>query len=121
MSYAGRVHLINNVLFSFKHSGSKYLFCPKKIIQVTEATCRRFLWTGGTDRSKRALLAWEKVYYPKSAGGINILDILTRNRTAICKLLRNLCKKKDPLWVQSVHVYYGNSRLIWKVEPIQTS
>lgn len=43
---------------------------------------------------------------PKSAGGFNVIDIQVWNKAAICKLLWNLCKKKDKVWVQRVQSCY---------------
>nr|XP_009776653.1 PREDICTED: uncharacterized protein LOC104226374 [Nicotiana sylvestris] len=53
---------------------------PKKIIQMVEGICKRFLWTGDTNSSKEALVAWEKMCRPKSKGGLNITDLSTWNR-----------------------------------------
>ncbi|XP_070036046.1 uncharacterized protein [Nicotiana tomentosiformis] len=47
--------------------------------------------------TKKALLAWDKVFYFTSVGGLNILDIAVWNRSAINKLLWNICCKKDKL------------------------
>ncbi|XP_016450093.1 uncharacterized protein LOC107774942 [Nicotiana tabacum] len=68
--------------------------------------CRRFLWTGGVEVTKKALLVWDRLCWPRAAGGLNLLDIGIWNKAAICKLLWNLCKKKvwgdepkQPSWV----------------------
>ncbi|XP_070032914.1 uncharacterized protein [Nicotiana tomentosiformis] len=66
----------------------------KKIITLVETVCKKFLWAGGKDLSKKALLSWDKVCLPKSAGGLNVTDIALWNKTSICKHYRNLCKKK---------------------------
>lgn len=65
------------------------------------------MWSG---IDKKALLAWEKICYPQSAGGLNILDIAIWNKAAISKLLWNPCRKKDRLWVIWVHTYYIKKR-----------
>ncbi|XP_019262507.1 PREDICTED: uncharacterized protein LOC109240335 [Nicotiana attenuata] len=70
-----RVQLIKNVLFSIQIYWSQIFVLPTKVIKLIEATCRRFSWTGGVELTKRTLLAWQKVCYPASAGGLNILDI----------------------------------------------
>ncbi|XP_070019933.1 uncharacterized protein [Nicotiana sylvestris] len=69
-------------------------------MQKIEQLCRRFLWNGNNECSKKALITWDKICLPKSAGGLNIVDIYTWNKAAILKHLWNLCKKKDRLWVQ---------------------
>lgn len=94
---------------------------PKKVVKVIEATCRSFLWSGGTESSKKALLAWERVCYRKAAGGLNILDISVWNKATIGKLLWNLCMKKDKLWVKWIHCYYGRNRNLLLEIPKQAS
>lgn len=32
---------------------------PKKIFHVIESICRRFLWTGNVENSKKVLIAWD--------------------------------------------------------------
>ncbi|PHT66932.1 hypothetical protein T459_31357 [Capsicum annuum] len=73
---------------------------PKKVVKCIEALCRNFLWSGRVDISKKALVAWEQLCRPYAAEGLNFRDIQTWNRAAINKLLWNLCKKKDRLWVK---------------------
>lgn len=68
--------------------------------------------------TKKALMAWERVYQPESAGGLNILDIQAWNKAAIVKLLWNICSKKDKLWI---HCYYGKNRDFFVDIPKQSS
>lgn len=63
-------------------------------MQLIESLCRRFLWTGGTEISKKALIAWDRLCHPKSAGGLGLLDIYAWNRAAIYKHLWNVYGKK---------------------------
>lgn len=86
---------------------------------VIERICRTFLWTGGVDVTKKALIAWDKLCFPKSAGGLNLLNIHIWNKAALCKMLWNLSRKKDVLWIQWVYSYYGKSGSIWGLCPKQ--
>ncbi|XP_075095511.1 uncharacterized protein LOC142173762 [Nicotiana tabacum] len=99
----------------------KVFVLPKKVIKLIEATCRKFLWTGGVELTKKALLAWEKICYPNVAGSLNILDITIWNRASISKLLWNLCCKKDKMWVKWVHSYYIKEQQIREIMPTQVS
>ncbi|KAH0774098.1 hypothetical protein KY290_011235 [Solanum tuberosum] len=117
-SYAGKTQLIKSVLFSIQVFWAQVFVLPKKVIQ--KASSRTFLCTGGPELSKRALLAWDKVCYPKVAGGLNILDVATWNKATINKLLWNICMKKDKLWVKWIHSYYGNRDLLMDI-PKQAS
>ncbi|XP_060182493.1 uncharacterized protein LOC132612187 [Lycium barbarum] len=121
LSYAGRMQLLKSVLFSIQVFWSQLFVLPRKVIKMIEAICRTFLWTGGIDVSKKALLAWDKICGPKEAGGWNVLDITIWNRAAITKLLWTLHSKKDKLWVQWVHTYYGKHKNLWDEEVKQAS
>lgn len=77
-------------------------------------------WTGNADSSKKTLIAWEKLCWPKASEGMNFLDVYTWNNAAIGKLLWNLCKKKDKLWVEWMHSYYGQQG-IWGKQAKQAS
>ncbi|XP_019251421.1 PREDICTED: uncharacterized protein LOC109230371 [Nicotiana attenuata] len=89
---------------------------PKKVIKLIEANCRRILWTGGVELSKKTLLAWDKICMPRSADGLNILDLSVWNKAAICKLLWNLCQKKDKLWGISRDPMCWDEELMWVVQ-----
>ncbi|WMV32216.1 hypothetical protein MTR67_025601 [Solanum verrucosum] len=91
------------------------------MVKLIEAICRKFLWTGSTEMTKKALLAWDRVCYPKSAGGLNILDISTWNKATIAKLLWNICNKKGKLWVKWIHSYYGGMRNLLEDIPKQAA
>nr|XP_009599799.1 uncharacterized protein LOC104095382 [Nicotiana tomentosiformis] len=94
---------------------------PKKITKLIEAICRSFLWTRDNNISKKALLAWEKVCQPRSAGGFNVMDIGLWNKAAISKQFCNICKEKNKLWIQWVHCYYIKNKHIWEVQLNQAS
>lgn len=64
-------------------------------MKLIQTACRTFLWTGRSNVSKRALVAWEKICKLVSAGGLNIIDMKIWNKAAICKLFWNLALKKD--------------------------
>ncbi|XP_075077324.1 uncharacterized protein LOC142164057 [Nicotiana tabacum] len=67
---------------------------PKKIVSLIAAACRKFLWNGGITLTKKALLAWNIVCYPKSAGGFNVLDIHVWNKAAITSSCGTYAKRK---------------------------
>ncbi|XP_019258169.1 PREDICTED: uncharacterized protein LOC109236442 [Nicotiana attenuata] len=94
---------------------------PKKLIQLIERVCRTLIWTGGVEVSRKALLSWDSLCKPKAAGGLNLLDIEEWNKAAICKLLWNLCMKKDRMWVKWIHVYYKKQNALWSIVPKQAS
>ncbi|KAM3308923.1 hypothetical protein P3S67_010667 [Capsicum chacoense] len=78
--------------------------------RIKSWTTKHLSYAGGATLSKKAILAWDKVCYPKVAGGLNILDMDVWNKAATGKLLWNICAKKDKLWVQCVHCYYRRNK-----------
>ncbi|XP_070031647.1 uncharacterized protein [Nicotiana tomentosiformis] len=63
----------------------------------------------------------DKLCCPTIAGGLNFLDVSTWNKVIICKMLWNLCRKKDKLWVQWIHSYYKKDGPIWNERATQAS
>ncbi|XP_019230433.1 PREDICTED: uncharacterized protein LOC109211357 [Nicotiana attenuata] len=92
LSYAGRATLIKSVLGTIQNFWAQVFILPKKIIQFIEV-----------------------------AGGLKFTNIELWNKAALCKLLWNICKKKEKLWVQWVHAYYIKDNNIWHTEPKNAS
>lgn len=107
--------------FSVQTFWSQIFILPNKVLSMLKAICRSYLWTGGCEISKKAMLAWDKVCWPKTVGGFNVIDIFQWNKAAICKHYWNLCRKKDRLWIQWVHTYYIKDRPITEANSKQTT
>lgn len=71
--------------------------------------------------SKKALVAWSNVCLPGAAGGLNIVNLRIWNLAAILKLLWDINKKKDCLWVQWVHSNYIKKGDITQVQIPKTA
>ncbi|XP_010687483.2 uncharacterized protein LOC104901590 [Beta vulgaris subsp. vulgaris] len=55
LSYVGiRLQLVKTILGSMQNCWGQIFPLPKKLIKVVEAICRKFLWTGGLDQSKKS-------------------------------------------------------------------
>lgn len=113
LSYSGRLQLIKSVIFGMQTYWSQIFILPKKLIKEIEKMSRVFLWTGNVHPSRRALVAWESVCLPKTAGGWNVVSLLVWNKVAVMKLLWALANKADKLWVKWVHTYYVKKKSIW--------
>lgn len=64
LSYADRLQLIKSVLFGVQAFWAQIFLLPKKLLKAVQTTCRTFLWTGGLDKSNKALVAWEVLCTP---------------------------------------------------------
>ncbi|XP_019239266.1 PREDICTED: uncharacterized protein LOC109219285 [Nicotiana attenuata] len=106
LSYSGQLQLIKSVLFEMQTYRGQVFIIPKKIIQLVNAVCRIFLWTGNYSPSKRTLIARERICMPTSAGGLNVISFEWWNRAAICKMMWAIHVKKDALWIKWIHAIY---------------
>ncbi|XP_019236742.1 PREDICTED: uncharacterized protein LOC109216980 [Nicotiana attenuata] len=115
LSYAGRVQLVQTVIFGIQSYWSQIFILPAKMMELIESYCRSYIWPGSNTITKRALRAWEKMCFPKSAGGYNLLNIRVWNRAAITNVYWDLAQKKDKVWIKWIHTYYikGFAKTVW--------
>ncbi|XP_039068019.1 uncharacterized protein LOC120214115 [Hibiscus syriacus] len=72
LSYAGRMQLIQAVIFSIQNYWSKQLVLPKKVVQRISQLCTRFFWKNYDFSTKGAqdgssLVAWSYKYVMKGS------------------------------------------------------
>ncbi|XP_049381304.1 uncharacterized protein LOC125845835 [Solanum stenotomum] len=48
---------------------SQIFLLPKQILHGVETICKRFLWNGEVNNKGKALIAWDTLCWPKTAGG----------------------------------------------------
>lgn len=79
---------------------------PKGIIQRIDRLYRVFLRTGKGKPSRKAHVAWRIICITKNQGGQNVISLKECSKALMMKLLWNLYKKEDNLWIKLVHAYY---------------
>uniref|UniRef100_M1B343 Non-LTR retroelement reverse transcriptase n=1 Tax=Solanum tuberosum TaxID=4113 RepID=M1B343_SOLTU len=120
LSYAGRLQIVNVVLFSIYNFWGTVFILPQSVLQEVDKKYREFLWGSSEGHKKIALVAWDKVCVPKKYGGLNIKSCKLWNVAAVGKLLWQLANKKDVLWVKWVHeIYMKDTDNIWENIPPQ--
>ncbi|KAI8527725.1 hypothetical protein RHMOL_Rhmol12G0096800 [Rhododendron molle] len=72
-----------------------------------------FLWSGGELNHKCAKVKWANVCAPKDEGGLGFRRVKDCNAVAMCKLLWDLSKKADSLWIKWVHTYIIKGQNMW--------
>ncbi|XP_050915389.1 uncharacterized protein LOC127130420 [Lathyrus oleraceus] len=115
LSFAGRLQLINSVLFSTTNYWLQYFPLPQTVMKKVEAACGSFLWSNSDKVTRKSLIALSKVFLPKKQGGLNIISITGWNKACLTKLLWNLCGKADSLWIKWIHSYYTKHQDIMTV------
>ncbi|XP_074277918.1 uncharacterized protein LOC141601526 [Silene latifolia] len=74
ISYAGKISLINIVIFGLEQFWCFTLLIPKGVIKLITKFCRHFLW--GSDEGHRKLImkSWASCCVPHAEGGFNIKE-----------------------------------------------
>ncbi|XP_019229314.1 PREDICTED: uncharacterized protein LOC109210372 [Nicotiana attenuata] len=106
LSYAGRVQLVQSMIFGIQSYWSQIFILPAKVIKLIESYCRSYIWPGSNTITKRTLIACDRMCLPKSAGGYNLMNIRIWNRAAITSVYWDLTQKKDKMWIKWIHTYY---------------
>ena len=118
LSYAGRIQLIQSVIAGIQNYWAGMFMLPKGVIKQVEMLMRRFLWSGGIDKSQGAKVSWDKVCTSKQEGGLGLkkLDLLNivLNLKHIWKLFSPL---KESLWVNWIHAYMLKRKVFGQSNP----
>ena len=107
ISYAGRVVLINTILFDMFNFWAQVFIFPQEVVDQIIKLCRNFLG-GGEEAcySKIAYVSWERVCSPKNKGGLRVKNLYLWNKACVAKLVWALAKKEDCMWIMWVHGRY---------------
>ncbi|KAG5632148.1 hypothetical protein H5410_003865 [Solanum commersonii] len=106
LSYAGRVQLVKTVIFGVQAYWAQIFVLPSKVMKIIQAYCRSYIWLRANVITKRALVSWDKMCTPKSAGRLNLVNLKVWNKAAILKICWDIEQKQDRLWIKWIHSYY---------------
>ncbi|KAK5820340.1 hypothetical protein PVK06_025387 [Gossypium arboreum] len=79
LSYAGRLQLIQSLIFNVQKYWCTHFFLPKSVIHRIKQMCLRLFWKGKDRPAKGARVGWSFICLPKSEGGLGIKDLITWN------------------------------------------
>ncbi|CAA7042276.1 unnamed protein product [Microthlaspi erraticum] len=113
LSFAGRLQLIQSVIYSMINFWSAVFPLPKKCLDQLERMCNAFLWNGTPDSARGARVSWSSVCSPKSSGGLGLRRLEEMNQVFGLKLIWMLFSSNGSLWVAWVHKYVIKDRLFW--------
>ncbi|CAN1171980.1 LINE-1 retrotransposable element ORF2 protein [Linum perenne] len=117
LSYAGRVQLIEYVLYSMCYYWMNIFLLPKKIIKAVQQICAKFLWGTNEAGNANSKVAWDKLSCPKNEGGLGLKDLSSWNRASLARHIWELIAKGGSLWVAWVSYYRTRRRSLWECIP----
>lgn len=118
--FAGRLQLVNSVLFAIANVWMQSVPFPKRIIHNAEEICRSFLWSRWDKSTRKSPVSWDQTFSPKNKGGLNVIHLKVWRNVNLLKMLWNLRGKSDSLWIKWIYCYYVKNVDIMNV-PIKAS
>lgn len=79
---------------------ARILILPQGVVKQITPMCRNFLWGAASTYKKVPYVAWREVCLPKKNGGIGLTNLDAWNKPWIAKLVWEVAKKKDSLWIR---------------------
>lgn len=83
LSFAGRLQLINLVIFSLINFQSSAFALPKGCLKAIEQLCNRFLWAGDMSKHAAAKVSWSACCLPKDEGGLGLRNLAAWNKNIV--------------------------------------
>ena len=121
LSYAGRLQLIQSVLFNVQNYWCRHFIVPKGVLKKISQICSHFFWKGSEQPAKGARVSWSTICLPKAEGGLGVKDILSWNRACIIQNIWSLITQAGSLWIAWVNAYILKGQSFWQVSPMQSS
>jgi len=89
------------------------------VVDKITKICRNYLWGANLDTKKIPYISWQATCIPNKVGGLGIKNLTLWNQASIAKLVWDIAKKKDSLWVRLVHGRYLKNKNWWGCIPAQ--
>lgn len=125
LNLAGRLALTQGVLQAIPIFMFTAIPVPQGIKQQIRNIQRDFLWGGGEEKKKWALVAWDKICKPKSHGGLGLHDPETLSKVSGAKLWWQWIKEPNApwakLWKQKYAKHWQGKDLIRMIGQIRGS
>ncbi|XP_074291700.1 uncharacterized protein LOC141618485 [Silene latifolia] len=114
LSYAGKVTLLNSVVFGVQNFWGASILLPKGIVKKLQKICKDFFW--GIAEGKRRLVfkKWLDFCLPRREGGMDIKEILSWNKSQMVRWVWKLVYKPDCLWSAWFKHYVLKGPSIWQ-------
>ncbi|XP_074293276.1 uncharacterized protein LOC141620254 [Silene latifolia] len=113
LSYAGRIQLINSVIFGLRNFWVSSVLLPKGIAKKINKLCKDFLWGIEHGQSKHVFKIWDSFCLPREEGGVDIKEVLSWNKSQMLSWLKKLITHSETIWVQWVEAYVLKGTDLW--------
>ena len=106
LSRGGRLTLIRSILSSLPIYYLSLFKMPQGVVADIEKLMRNFLWGGDNDSSCH-LVRWEEATKSKHKGGLELGNLLLRNKSLLVKWIWWFSRGGGTLWHKVIRTKYG--------------
>ncbi|VFQ76078.1 unnamed protein product [Cuscuta campestris] len=114
LSYAGKVKLINSVLYGIIGFWSRLFIIPSMVMKKIQSLCRNFLWGSSQNQRRTPLVAWDDLCLPQQYGGLGLKNLVYYNKASVMKMVWDIALEKEILWIKWIHNRYLKNSDIWE-------
>ncbi|XP_074301310.1 uncharacterized protein LOC141632687 [Silene latifolia] len=115
LSYAGRLQLLNSVVFGIENFWCASVLLPKSVIKTINKLCKNFFWHIKATDKKMIVKSWSNICAPTNEGGFGVKELLSWNKALISKWLWLLDRTPQELWSIWHSEYHLSHCSIWDV------
>ncbi|XP_074291247.1 uncharacterized protein LOC141618022 [Silene latifolia] len=110
LSYAGKIQLINSVIFGLSIFWGSSVLLPIGIVKKINKLCKDFLWGISAGMYKMTFKRWDSFCLPRAEGGVDIKEVLSWNKTQMLSWIHKLVTHTDTIWAKWVEAYILKGR-----------
>ncbi|XP_074278561.1 uncharacterized protein LOC141602153 [Silene latifolia] len=114
LSYAGKLQLINSIVFGLENFWCSTVLLPKTVISHINKLCKDFFWGIPVGSRRMVFKSWRHISSPWSSGGFNIKDLEAWNYSLLIKWL-SISASDQGLWSRWVQSYILKHEDIWHI------
>lgn len=116
LSFAGRLQLIQYVLYSLINFWAYVFPLPKGCLDSLERILGAFLWNGAPHSARGAKVSWDSVCTSKKVGGLGLRRLQSINKVFTLKLIWLLFDGSGYLWVSWISKNMIKDRVFWNID-----
>ncbi|XP_074265293.1 uncharacterized protein LOC141587720 [Silene latifolia] len=113
LSYAGRIQVLNSIVFGLNNFWCTGLLLPQQICLLISKLSRDIFWGRSGSKMKHIFKAWQSICAPWEEGGFQVKDVCTWNKAAMLKWLWHLDRGTGAIWISWVTKYFLTDCSIW--------
>ncbi|XP_074288919.1 uncharacterized protein LOC141614064 [Silene latifolia] len=115
LSYAGKLQLINSVIFGMQNFWGASVILPKGIVKKINKIRKDILWGIEDGKRRHVFKSWQTLCLAKAEGGMDIKEVIAWNHALMIKWVWKFLHRPDVIWARWVHAYLLKGVDLWNI------